>query len=98
VVALARVYRMSCLPGRREELRDALEALATVLKNIEGLQSVSLLRDAEQEDDFVFIERWASAQLHETAKPLIPKQAFARVTATLAAKPCGQFFEYVFEA
>ena len=27
-MAIARIYRMSCAPGRREELRGALEALA----------------------------------------------------------------------
>ena len=85
-MAVARIYRMTCAPGRREELRGALEALAGVLREIEGLQSVSVLRDVEQPDDFVFVEKWASVQVQKRGGNLLPKQAFARVMAALADK------------
>jgi len=96
-VAVARIYRMTCAPGRREELRGALEALAGVLREIEGLQSVSVLRDVEQPDDFVFVEKWASVQVQKRGGNLLPKQAFARVMAALADKPHGRSFKYVLE-
>lgn len=96
-MAVARIYRMTCAPGRREELRGALEALAGVLREIEGLQSVSVLRDVEQPDDFVFVEKWASVQVQKRGGNLLPKQAFARVMAALADKPHGRSFEYVLE-
>jgi quinol monooxygenase YgiN len=96
-VAVARIYRMSCAPGRREELRGALEALAGALGEIEGLQSVSVLRDVEQPDDFVFVEKWTSIQVQESSGKSVPKQAVAQVMAALADKPCGRFFEYVLE-
>jgi len=96
-VAVARIYRMSCAPGRREELRGALEALAGALGEIEGLQSVSVLRDVEQPDDFVFVEKWTSVQVQESSGKSVPKQAVARVMAALADKPCGRSFEYVLE-
>ena len=96
-MAVARIYRMTCAPGRREELRGALEALAGVLREIEGLQSVSVLRDVEQPDDFVFVEKWASLQVQKRGGNLLPKQAFARVMAALADKPHGRSFEYVLE-
>jgi quinol monooxygenase YgiN len=88
---------MSCAPGRREELRGALEALAGALGEIEGLQSVSVLRDVEQPDDFVFVEKWTSIQVQENSGKSVPKQVVARVMAALADKPCGRFFEYVLE-
>ena len=96
-MAVARIYRMSCAPGRREELRGALEALAGALGEIEGLQSVSVLRDVEQPDDFVFVEKWTSVQVQESSGKSVPKQAVARVMAALADKPCGRSFEYVLE-
>jgi len=96
-VAVARIYRMSCAPGRREELRGALEALAGALGEIEGLQSVSVLRDVEQPDDFVFVEKWTSVQVQESSGKSVHKQAVARVMAALADKPCGRSFEYVLE-
>jgi heme-degrading monooxygenase HmoA len=96
-VAVARIYRISCAPGRREELRGTLEALAGVLREIEGLQSVSVLQDVERPDDFVFVEKWASLQVQKRGGNLLPKQAFARVMAALADKPHGRSFEYVLE-
>jgi quinol monooxygenase YgiN len=96
-VAVARIYRMSCAPGRREELCCALEALAGALREMEGLQSVSVLRDVEQHDDFVFVEKWASVQVQKSSAKWLPKQAFARVMAVLADKPCGRSFEYLLE-
>jgi quinol monooxygenase YgiN len=96
-VAVARIYRMSCAPGRREELHGALEALAGALKEMEGLQSVSVLRDVEQPDNFVFVERWASVQVQKSSGESLPKQAFARVFAALADKPRGSSFEYLLE-
>jgi quinol monooxygenase YgiN len=96
-VAVARIYRMSCAPGRREELRGALEALAGALREMEGLQSVSVLRGIEQPDDFVFVEKWASMQLQESSGKSVPKQAFTRVMAALADKPSGGSFEFVLE-
>ena len=97
-MAIARIYRMSCAPGRREELHDALEALAGALREIEGLQSVSVLRDVEQHDEFVFVEKWASVQVQKSSGKTLPKQALARVIAALADKPCGRSFEYLLEA
>jgi quinol monooxygenase YgiN len=96
-VAVARIYRMSCASGRGEELRVALEALAGALREIEGLQSVSVLRDVEQPDDFVFIEKWASLQVQKSSGKSVSKQAFARVIAALADSPRGKSFEYVLE-
>ena len=96
-MAVARIYRMSCAPGRREELRGALEALAGALREIEGLQSVSVLRDVEQPDDFVFVEKWASVEVQKSSGKSVPKQAFAQVMAALADKPHGRSFEYVLE-
>jgi quinol monooxygenase YgiN len=96
-VAIARIYRMSCAPGKREELCGAIEALAGALKEIEGLQSVSVLRDVEQPDVFVFIEKWVSVQVQTSSGKSVPKQAFARVVAALADKPCGRSFEYLLE-
>ena len=96
-MAIARIYRMSCAPGRREELHGALEALADALREIEGLQSVSVLRDVEQQDDFVFVEKWESLHVQKSSGKSLPKQAFARVIAALADQPRGKCFEYLLE-
>jgi quinol monooxygenase YgiN len=96
-VAVARIYRMSCAPGRREELLGALEALAGALGEMEGLQRVSVLSDVEQPDDFLFIEKWVSVEVQKSSGKSLPKQALARVIAALADKPCGSSFQYVFE-
>jgi quinol monooxygenase YgiN len=97
-VAIALVYGLSCAPERSEELRGALEALAAALSKIDGLRSVSVLRDVEQPDDFVFVEKWASVQAQERGGTSLPEQALARVMAALAAKPTRRLFEYVLEA
>ena len=96
-MAVARVYRMSCLPGKAEELRGALEALAGMLKGLEGLRRVSILRDAEQPDDFLFVEKWDTVAQQEVSGKMISKDAFAQVMAALVDAPRGRFFELVLE-
>src|ERR1700753_544274 len=96
-VAVARVYRMSCLPGKAEELRKALEALAGMLKGLEGLRRVSILRDAEQPDDFLFVEKWDTVAQQEVSGKMISKDAFARVMAGLGGGARGSVFCVVLE-
>ena len=96
-MAVARIYRMSCVPGRCEELHGALGALAGALGEIEGLQSVCVLRDVERPDDFLFVEKWASVQAQKSSGKSLPERAFARVMAALADKPYGRSFEYLLE-
>ena len=97
-MAVARVYRMSCLPGKAEELRKALEALAGMLKGLEGLRRVSILRDAEQPDDFLFVEKWDTVAQQEVSGKMISKDAFAQVMSAVVDAPRGKFFELVLEA
>ena len=97
-MAVARVYRMSCLPGKAEELRGALEALAGMLKGLEGLRRVSILRDAEQPDDFLFVEKWDTVAQQEVSGKMISKDAFDQVMSALVDAPRGKFFELVLEA
>ena len=70
-MAVARIYTMSCAPGRGEELLGALEALADALKEMHGLQSVSVLRDVERADDFVLVEKTRTAREGEIVVALV---------------------------
>jgi quinol monooxygenase YgiN len=88
---------MNSAPGKREILRMALETLAGELSGSEGLLSVTVLTNSEEENEFVFVEKWVSVQAHVNNPKAAPEHALASVKAALAGRPRGGYFEYVLE-
>ncbi|WP_068078010.1 putative quinol monooxygenase [Novosphingobium lentum] len=87
MAAFVRFYRMTARAGEGGALRDALAALAAKVRPIEGCEGTELLEDAEQPGQFVFLERWASADAHKAGGKLLGKDAFAPIMAVLAGPP-----------
>jgi len=93
-MTVARHYRMVAAQGKGAELLAALTALVQALNNIPGFEGVDLLRDIEDGDKFIFIEKWSSVEAHKSAALQLHKDTFAPVAATLAGRPDGSYLDY----
>lgn len=93
-MTIARHYRMDAAEGKAEALLSALTALAAALKAIPGFEGADLLRDVDQPNRFVFIEKWTSVQAHKDGGALLPKEALAPLMAALAGRPEAAYLEY----
>ena len=87
MTGFVRFYRMTARDGEGSSLRGALEALSAKVRPIEGCAGTELLEDADKPGQFVFLERWASADAHKAGGKLLGKEAFAPMMAVLAGPP-----------
>ena len=93
-MTIARHYIMTSKPGAGDSLKSALEALADKVRPLPGCAGVEMLRDAKEEDRFVFIEKWASSDDHKSAASHLPASALGAVTEILAGPPNASTLEY----
>ena len=91
-MSFLRIYELVAISGRQEELRDALDDLANVVREIDGCQSVEFFRDSEAPARHLFIERWIGRDAWVAGKP--PKPVFQRLLSVSAGPPTlvGAFF------
>ena len=94
-MTIARHYRMTAKPGGGEPLRGAVIDLVAALGSVPGFEGAELMRDVAAEDQFVFIERWGSVQLHKDGGALLPKTALASLMDALVEWPKGAYLEYL---
>jgi heme-degrading monooxygenase HmoA len=94
-VTIARHYRMRAGQGKAEALLAALGDLTAALKSIPGFEGADLLRDVDQPERFVFIEKWASVEAHKAGGPLLPKAVLTGLMGTLEGAPEGAYLEYL---
>lgn len=86
-MTVVRYYRLEAIEGEAERLCFALTALGNMLKPIPGFFGFDLLRDRDQPNCYVFMEKWGSVDLHKAGAGLLPKDAFAQAMEVLAGKP-----------
>jgi quinol monooxygenase YgiN len=94
-MTIARVYQMIAADGKDQALLDALIALERVVRPLDGCLGVELLRDSEQKNKFLFIEKWLTVEAHKTAGALLPRASFGPVMQALARPPETSYQEYV---
>ena len=84
--------RLYQLKSRRQEgdaLEAALKRLAGRVISIPGCQGVELMRDSQNHDHFVFVERWTSSALHNSGAQILGPDALCDVEALLSEPPVG---------
>jgi quinol monooxygenase YgiN len=94
-MTIARVYHMTAADGKDQALLDALTALERVVRPLDGCLGVELLRDVEQKNKFLFVEKWRSVAAHKAAGALLPRASFGPVMQALASPPESSYQEYV---
>jgi quinol monooxygenase YgiN len=90
-MTIIRQYTMTATDGQADTLLAALRALATAVEALPGSEGVELLRDVERAERFVFVERWASVEVHKAGAGGIPKELISAVMAPLAAPLEGAY-------
>ena len=90
-MGIVRHYVMTAGEGQADTLLAALRALSPAVEAIAGSEGVELLRDADNPQRFVFIERWASVEAHKAALGTLSKDLLGAVMAPLAGPPDGSY-------
>ena len=86
-MSYVRHYLMIAQDGAETALAEALKALQEKVLPLDGCEDVLLLRDLDKQGQFVFIERWVTADAHKAGGAVLGKAALAPVMAVLAQPP-----------
>ena len=92
---IARHYIVEAKPEMADALQGELDRLADTVRAIPGSLGFELLRDIENTDRFIFIEKWKSVEAHKGALAHIPRESFAGLMAAVAGPLAGSYLEYV---
>jgi len=92
---ILRQYVMIAAEGREETMCKALVDLAAKVRPLEGCEGVELYQDPAKPAYFLFIERWASIDVHKAGAKQLGKEALADVLAAIAQPPEGRYLESI---
>ncbi len=92
-MTIARLYEMTAVAGKEDELLASLTALAGLVRQIAECEGVVLMQDTERPTRFLFIESWRSIEAHKAASTQLPKEALKPVMAALAEPPAGRYLD-----
>ena len=84
---IARVYRLMADAARLDEACVELSALAQLVAGCEGCLGAEAFQDVADQDQLVFVERWASQPAYEAAKKRLLPDAFSRLGRMLVGAP-----------
>ena len=89
---LTRINEFTSAPGKADQLFDFLKSLESYIAACEGCISCQVLRHSEQEDSFVVLEKWQSANAHQASLANYPQEQMQTAMALIGAPPKGAFY------
>ncbi len=92
-MSITRINEFQAAEGKSEELADFLKSLVPYISSCEGCTSCEVLRNREDQDRFVVIEKWDSRASHEKSIENFPKEKIQAAMSLLSAAPKGSYYE-----
>ena len=90
-MTVAKLYSMTAIAGKSDDMRAALTGLAEAVLALEGCTGVDLFQSASDAHRFQFVERWESVEAHAAAP--FPKEAMAPLKPLLAGPPTADTYD-----
>lgn len=91
-MAITRINEFEAAEGESENLFAFLQSLLPYIRSSEGCISCELLRDAQQPNKFVVLERWDSVDAHKKSIERFPKEKIAAAMPLFGAPPKGTYY------
>lgn len=93
-MSTVRVNHFTAAAGRDVELHEFLKSLMPFITGSEGCITAEVLRNQEETNKFVVIERWQSPEDHRASVDAFPKEAMEAAMALFAEPPAGAYYKY----
>jgi heme oxygenase (mycobilin-producing) len=92
-MSLTRINEFHAAPGKAEELFRFLQSLIPFISASVGCNGCEVLRNCDQLDAFVVIERWDSKAAHQASLANFPKEDMQTAMPLFGAPPKGHYFQ-----
>lgn len=80
---MIRFYSMTAKKGEEAALIDAISALSSLVRALEGCTGVQFLSDVREEGRFYLLEEWISADAHKAAAKTLSAEDVAPMIAAI---------------
>lgn len=91
-MAITRINRFQAADENSTPLKNLLEQLVPIIKNIDGCIDCQLLCHYHDCDQFLMIETWQSIEAHQQAIKHIPQHQLKSAMQLLGAPPKGDYY------
>ena len=92
-MSLTRINEFQAAPGKAEELLVFLQSLVPFISASAGCSGCEVLRNCDQADAFVVIERWDSKADHQASIAQFPAEQMQAAMPLFGAAPKGNYFQ-----
>ena len=90
--AVTRINHFKAAEGKAEELYQFLLSLTEYITNSEGCELYQVLRQSDNNNALVVIEKWQSTALHQQSILDYPKENMQAAMNLFAEPPSGNYY------
>ena len=91
-MSITRINEFQASTGKAEELFDFLKSLIPYISSSAGCQSCEVLRDQNNADHFVVLEKWDSIDSHLSSIDKFPKEDMQAAMFLFSTPPKGAYY------
>ncbi|NVK42735.1 MAG: antibiotic biosynthesis monooxygenase [Oceanospirillaceae bacterium] len=91
-MAITRINEFHAATGKSQALYEFLISLKDYIANSKGCISCEVLRQDDQDDIFIVIEKWQSQEDHQLSLAHYPKENMSGSMALIGVPPTGNFY------
>ena len=91
-MSITRIYEIGAAEGKAEELYDFLKSLVPHITSSDGCSSCEVLRNNDDRDNFVFIEKWESIEHHKKSAENFPKEKLKSAKHLFGKPPKSSYY------
>lgn len=91
-MSIARISEFHALKGKSEELYIFLGSMMSYITSSQGCISCEVLRNKDDAESFVVIEKWETVECHIMSVKEFPKDKMNEAMCLLGGPPRGNYF------
>ncbi len=89
---VVRINEFKSAEGKSQELFEFLQALIPYISGSQGCLACEVLKQQDDENSFVVIEKWETVENHTQSIAGFPREKMEAVVPLLGAPPQGRYF------
>ena len=91
-MSVTRINKFEAKESMAADLHEFLKSIVPLIEQSQGCVSCQVLKNQEDQNEFVVIEVWSSISAHQASVKSIPPEKIGTVMPLLASPPSGSYY------
>lgn len=92
-MSITRINKFQAAPTKADELNEFLKSILPYISSCEGSLFCEILRDVENNDNFVVVEKWENIEAHKKSIAGFPQEKMMDAMVLFATMPEGNYYK-----